>query len=480
MLPLKTLVPFGFLTSVQILIAGFVIYYLGWIIYSRCFHPYHDIPGPFLASITQWWYFRTIRYGIAENSQLPLHKKYGKFVRIAPNEVSISDATAADIVYGVDPIWEKTEFYDSFSSRIADRLDTFSVRDEKVHNIARKKIAHLFTPGTVLEYEPCVDRIIDIFCQCMDGFAESKETFDISVWFRKYSFDIIGEMFYGKAGGFGFLRENVDYNGWMGMLDVMVPPVSSLGYIPKGMQTLYLMLQLAFSRETRKGLAAAKTVIEQSQAVVKERQDAIAAGTESLRNDYLSRLMKIVHDRGDKIDFNMQDVVVNVWAMIWAGSDTTGYVICGIFYHMLKTPRVYKKLVDEIQDAFAAGNLSFPVRYNSAMKLPYLSACIKEGMRISPATGTGFPRYVPEGGATIAGRYFPGGYKVILNPNVVHFDTECFGEDAEEFVPERWLQAGEKKVAHMARHEIGFGTGPRVCLGKHVSGTYLAQPRFAV
>jgi cytochrome P450 len=101
-------------------------------------------------------------------------------------------------------------------------------------------------------------------------------------------------------------------------------------------------------------------------------------------------------------------------------------------------------------------------------------------MRISPATGTGFPRYVTKGGAAVAGRYFPGGYKVISNPNVVHFDRECFGEDAKEFVPERWLQADEKKVVHMARHEIGFGTGPRVCLGKHVSGTYSAQARFAV
>ena len=69
---------------------------------------------------------------------------------------------------------------------------------------------------------------------------------------------------------------------------------------------------------------------------------------------------------------------------------------------------------------------------------------------------------------------------MILNPNVVHFDKECFGEDAEEFVPERWLQADEKKVAYMARHEIGFGTGPRVCLGKHVSETYLAEAHFAV
>src|SRR5947199_2602041 len=182
----------------------------------------------------------------------------------------------------------------------------------------------------------------------------------------------------------------------MGMLDVMMPPVSSLGYIfPRGCRPCTWCCSWPSPEKPEKGLAAAKTVIEQSQAVVKERQDAIAAGMESLRNDYLSRLVKIVHNRCDKIDFNMQDVIVNMWAMIWAGSDTTGYLICGIFYHMPKTPRVYKKLVDEIQEAFATRNLSFPIRYNSAIKLPYLSACIKEGMRISPATGTGFPRYVP-------------------------------------------------------------------------------------
>lgn len=103
----------------------------------------------------------------------------------------------------------------------------------------------------------------------------------------------------------------------------------------------------------------------------------------------------------------------------------TGYAITGIFYHILRHPAVYKKLVSEVLEAFASGKLSYPVQYSDAIKLPYLKACVQEGFRISPALGTGLPRYVPKGGAMISGRFFPEGYKVNMNPNAVHFDKEC-------------------------------------------------------
>jgi cytochrome P450 len=456
------------ITSIELIAGILFLYYSTWVIYSRFFHPYHDIPGPFLASITEWWYFGVIRYDKGD-SQLPLHQKYGKFVRIAPNEVSICDAGALDTVYGSNPIYQKTEFYDSFSPRIGDSVDVFTVRDEKVHAIARRKLAPLFTPGAILEYEPCVERIIKIFCQRLDAFAISGDTVDISHYFRKYSFDAIGEIFYGKENGFGFLLDDIDYMGWMGMLDVMVSPVSSLAYIPKGMRTLYLMLQLATSAQTRLGLQSANKVIEQAKAVVKEREDAFLAGNKSTRKDMLSKLMDMAHSEDEKSDFTLDDVASTVWMMIWGGSDTTGYAICSIFYYVLKHPDVCRKLEQEITDALDAGKLSLPIRYNDAVKLPYLNACIKEGMRISPSFGLGLPRYVPKGGAVIAGRYFPEGYRVIMNQNAVHFDKECFGDDAEEFVPERWLQGDKEKLASMARHDMGFGLGPRVCLGKHVS-----------
>lgn len=51
----------------------------------------------------------------------------------------------------------------------------------------------------------------------------------------------------------------------------------------------------------------------------------------------------------------------------------------------------------------------------------------------------------------------------------VHFDKGVFGEDAEEFVPERWLRDGAEKASVMERHILQFGYGPRICIGKHIT-----------
>ena len=66
-----------------------------------------------------------------------------------------------------------------------------------------------------------------------------------------------------------------------------------------------------------------------------------------------------------------------------------------------------------------------------------------------------------EGGTTLAGQYLPASYKITMNMNVVHFDKDCFREDAELFRPERGIDNDGKPVANMGRHDITFGTGPR-------------------
>lgn len=54
--------------------------------------------------------------------------------------------------------------------------------------------------------------------------------------------------------------------------------------------------------------------------------------------------------------------------------------------------------------------------FQEAQKLPYLQACIKEGLRMHPATGLPMVRVVPKGGSTIAGRYFPAKVRYCMNP----------------------------------------------------------------
>jgi cytochrome P450 len=75
----------------------------------------------------------------------------------------------------------------------------------------------------------------------------------------------------------------------------------------------------------------------------------------------------------------------------------------------MKHPECLQKLRDEIETAERQGNISDPVTFQEAQKLPYLQATIKEALRLHAAVGQILSRVVPEGGAHIAGRHFPQG-----------------------------------------------------------------------
>jgi cytochrome P450 len=107
----------------------------------------------------------------------------------------------------------------------------------------------------------------------------------------------------------------------------------------------------------------------------------------------------------------------------------------------MQHPAAYKTLTKEIDDASAAGQLSYPlIKYHEASRLPYFEACCKEGMRLHPSVGLTVPRHVPTGGCEVAGDFFSAGIRLGVNAAVVHRDTNIFGHDANKFVPERWFR----------------------------------------
>lgn len=158
---------------------------------------------------------------------------------------------------------------------------------------------------------------------------------------------------------------------------------------------------------------------------------------------------------------------------VLAGADTTAIVQKAITYNILSHPDVYKKLRAELD----AANLSFPPQYEETKDLPYLNACIIEGMRMHPVLG-GIPeRYVPAGGLTLPdGRVIPAGTKVGIDPWVSSRNTAIYGEDSYEFRPERWFQekgesgsAFEARLKKMKDCDFTFGSGSRQCVGKNMA-----------
>jgi cytochrome P450 len=138
------------------------------------------------------------------------------------------------------------------------------------------------------------------------------------------------------------------------------------------------------------------------------------------------------------------------------------------FWHVLNNAQVYSILEAEILTASTSGSLSQNITWTEAQHLPYFQACLKEAMRVRPAVGLNSTRLIPKGGAEIDGTWLPGGTTVAINGRVLHRDKKVFGEDAEIYRPERWLE-NEEKAKRMERYMFQFGAGSHLCIGRNLA-----------
>ncbi len=54
-----------------------------------------------------------------------------------------------------------------------------------------------------------------------------------------------------------------------------------------------------------------------------------------------------------------------------------------------------------------------------------------------------------------------------MNGWALHRNQKIYGPDANEFRPERWLEAGDKKLMESCYPSFGFGS--RTCVGKNMA-----------
>ena len=152
-----------------------------------------------------------------------------------------------------------------------------------------------------------------------------------------------------------------------------------------------------------------------------------------------------------------------------AASDTTAAFFCGFVRYVTQTSGIYDKLVAEIDDFDRKGLLAHPVPlFEQVKQMPYFKAVHLEVTRFYPSTPMIIPRYVSEGGLDLYGKHAPAGTEIGANPYVVQRDKGVFGEDADVFRPERWLE-DSAKATWMEKHILTWGYGTRICLGKNIA-----------
>lgn len=88
----------------------FAVAVVAYLVGNRFNHGLNKYPGPFLASLTDWWRLWDVYNRRPERTQIKLHLQYGDVVRLGPNALSFADPKALKTIYGLNKGFTKVRF----------------------------------------------------------------------------------------------------------------------------------------------------------------------------------------------------------------------------------------------------------------------------------------------------------------------------------------------------------------------------------
>ena len=163
------------------------------------------------------------------------------------------------------------------------------------------------------------------------------------------------------------------------------------------------------------------------------------------------------HGLDDNDALTVREVAEQVLLLFWAGYDTTASSVSWFFHVLARHPDLQARIAAEMSEV-----VGDDISQIMSAKLPMTDAFIREIERMYPSV-LFFPRIAMED-IDFAGFTIPKGTPTFYSPYMSHHDPLSF-ERPDEFDPERWLNP-DKSLRPKSSLLVGFGTGPRTCLGK--------------
>ncbi|XP_037714155.1 probable cytochrome P450 12b2, mitochondrial [Drosophila subpulchrella] len=172
------------------------------------------------------------------------------------------------------------------------------------------------------------------------------------------------------------------------------------------------------------------------------------------------------------LQHNKQVAVAMVMDMLMAGIDTTSSACLTILYHLSRNPSKQDKLRRELLRLLP--NTKDSLTDENTKNMPYMRACIKEGLRITSITPGNFRIATKD--LVLSGYQVARGTGVFMGVLELSNSEKYFSQSAD-FIPERWLKydlAADIQACPEARSRnsfvyLPFGFGPRTCTGKRIA-----------
>ncbi|EGX94785.1 cytochrome P450, putative [Cordyceps militaris CM01] len=445
------------------------VYGLLLVVYRLFLHPLSGFPGPKLAAATLWYefYYDAILRGRYTFEIEHMHRQYGPVVRISPHELHINDPAFISELYASGS--KKRDKYPYFTGQFGIPDSVFGTAGHDLHRMRRGALNKFFSKAAVTRLEPIIHSAVEKLISQLETYSGAEKPAPMTMAFSCMTTDIVTEYAFAKSYGFlnsptfepnfhGAIIAGTDMGAWMKQFPWLMTLLNSLPQSVLAKMNPEAGSYVKFQEDIRRQ--------------IRQTQDQITCGSyESTQG------RTIFHEllTGDLPD--EEKSVSRLWQegqiVVGAGTETTAWTLSATLFYILNDERVRLRLRKEL--AAAIPEPCHRIDCTELEKLPYLSAVITEGLRLSYGVSTRLQRinptapfyFKPSSLAAGKGRpeyVIPRGTPVGMTSTLIHTNLELF-PDPHTFIPERWLDDNGQRHHLLDGYLLSFSRGSRQCIG---------------
>ncbi|KAL4877981.1 cytochrome P450 [Aspergillus karnatakaensis] len=436
----------------SVLAGYFLVYKLSLRIYRVYFHPLKHFRGPAQACVSDNWLYEVSKGGKAEDVFEKLHKDHNtKALRIGPNELHLTDVDLYKTIYSqTSPFSKDADFYDAFNTPHT----AFAETDPARHKERRRLLNPTVSRSAVLRLEGVIREKLFMLANKIDPVSDTRPIEGYSA-FRLLTTDIIMQFAFGRTTGMLDGKSENFSSSYLEAFENAFEAIAEFRYRP--------WLRHLSNAVPKSLIALLNPTIE---ALMELRQYG-ADSLEEYKKKHTPPPHPVIFDALSSIPDDQK--VAQAMDILIAGADTTASTLTAGLYHILKNPQVKADLVRALDAALPPEKDSQLPSLVALEKVEYLTACVKESLRLAMTIPGRLPRVVPENLSPplmVDRQVIPAGTTVSISVHTMHYNTEIWGSDARAFNPGRWLGPNKKELE---TYFVPFSRGARMCLGQNLA-----------
>ncbi|KAH8800674.1 cytochrome P450 [Xylogone sp. PMI_703] len=453
-------VPPDFVLLFKLTAAIFFSYFFVLAIYRLYFHPLARFPGPRLAALTSWYeaYYDVILPGLYIWRIKDMHQIYGPIVRISPNALHINDPDFYEVYSGKPG--ERRDKYGWAVTHFSTPNSAAATIKHDLHRIRRLPVAQFFSKANVRKLDHVIQENVSKLHLRLCQYQQSGEPINLVNAFKSFSNDVITTYAFGQSNN---SLDVPDFNKlyWDLFHDLQLtgPMANHFSWLIPLMRLLPLQVSKVAGMSLLIPLESVRYL-----SFSKQHLQELSAGGPI--NDINTIFKEVMHSSLPPSEKDPERLWQDAQIFNVAGSETPAWTLANIVYYILSDAQILDRLAAELTHAIPTGSIG-NISSAELERLPYLTAVLKEGLRMSHGIAGRLYRISPDK-ALIFEKH---GQRWRIEPNtpicmsnpLVHLNPDIFPEP-EKFLPDRWLDN-----PRLDRYLVAFSRGPRSCVGMNLA-----------